>query len=73
MKNLINKATSAVSGVLLFAFGGLMVGLGIATMGMLALFALAALGIAILAAPFVALAQNPQSETDEDADVTVTA
>ncbi|WP_375253746.1 hypothetical protein [Yoonia sp.] len=73
MKTLINKATTALSGVVLFAFGGLMVGLGLATMSLLALFAFAAVGIAILAAPLVAMAQVAPVETDDVTDVTETA
>jgi hypothetical protein len=58
MKNLINKATSLVSGAVLFAFGVVMAGLGLATLGVLGLFALSTVGVALLASPFVTLTQT---------------
>ena len=73
MKNLINKATSTLSGIVLFAFGCVMAGLGLATVGVLALFALAAVGLSLLAAPFVSQTQPAAEETDETVDATVTA
>lgn len=68
MKSLINKATSTLSGIVLFAFGCVMAGLGLAAISMLALFALATMGIAVLAAPFLAMTQTDASVTDEVAD-----
>lgn len=67
MKNLINKATSALSGAVLFAIGVAMAGLGFAVMGALALFALMAVGLGLLAVPFIGKAQT------RDEDDTVTA
>ncbi len=68
MNNLINKITSAVSGAVLFAAACVMAGLGFAVLGTLAVFALFAVGIALLAAPFVALAQKSDADV-EDAEV----
>ncbi len=53
MKTLINKMTSAVSNAVLFAAAIVMAGLGFALVGTLALFGVLALGVALLAAPFV--------------------
>lgn len=69
MKNLINKATSLVSGAALFAFGVIMAGMGLATISVLALLALSAVGMALLAAPFAAMAQT----SEDDAQNTVNA
>jgi hypothetical protein len=55
MKTLITKAKSIISGGALFACGCVMAGIGLAVMSLLALFALFAVGVALLAAPFVAL------------------
>ena len=52
MNTMINKAASAVSGVALFAIGCVMAGMGLAVVSVLALFALVAVGLAIVAAPF---------------------
>lgn len=76
MKSLITKTTTTLSGVVLFAFGCVMAGLGLAAISMLALFALATMGIAVLAAPFLAMVQDDKSEADETAetpDATATA
>ncbi len=70
MKPLINKAASTASGVALFAIGCVMAGLGLATMSLLALFALAAVGIALLAAPFVAIAQADKAPENDTAATT---
>ena len=68
MKNLINKITTAVSGVVLFAAAIAMAGLGFAVIATLALFALLAIGVALLAAPFAKTA-NEEDESVEDAEV----
>ena len=68
MKNLINKITTAVSGVVLFAAAIAMAGLGFAVIATLALFALIAIGVALLAAPFAKTA-NEEDESVEDAEV----
>ena len=67
MHPMINKARSAISGVVLFAAAAVMAGLGLAVIGALGLFALATIGVALLAAPFVAYAQNPSNDTSASA------
>ena len=54
MTNLITKTKAAVSNTVLFAAAVIMMGLGFAFVGALALFGLMAMGVALLAAPFVA-------------------
>lgn len=68
MQNLINKTTSTVAGVVLFCVGAAMAGLGLAVVAMLAMFALAVTALALLAAPFVSMAQ-PATDTTVDAEV----
>lgn len=63
MKQYLNKAVSGVAGLGLFLAACVMAGIGLSVMFTLALFALAALGLGILAAPLLALAQT--SDTDE--------
>ncbi|WP_371170822.1 hypothetical protein [Aliiroseovarius sp. 2305UL8-7] len=58
MNTLINKITSAVSGAILFVAAIAMAGLGFAAVGVLALFALVGIGIALIAAPFANLARR---------------
>jgi len=65
MTNLINKLTTAISNTVLFAAAIVMAGLGFAVAGTLALFALVAVGVAMIAAPFAA-----RQKTDvEDAEI----
>ena len=66
MKTLMTKAASAVSGVVLFCLGAAIAGLGLGVVALLAVFALAVAGVALLAAPFVALA-NPVAPAEQDA------
>ena len=54
MTKLFNTLSSALSKSVLFAATIIMAGLGFAVIGTLALFALVAVGVAIIAAPFVA-------------------
>jgi hypothetical protein len=68
MKTLINKATSTVSGVVLFAIGCVMAGIGLAAMSFLALFALSAVGLALLASPLIAIAQTGATDADDAED-----
>ncbi|MEO1637917.1 MAG: hypothetical protein AAFU41_01555 [Pseudomonadota bacterium] len=63
MNTLITKIKSAISTAALLIFGAVMAGLGLATVGLLALFALVTIGMALLAAPFVALSQPAADET----------
>lgn len=77
MNTLTNKTKSAVSTIALFAIGSVMAVLGFAVMGSLALFAVFAIGLALLAAPFVGMAQQSETvaaQTDEaPADTAATA
>lgn len=57
MTNLITKLKSALSNIALFGVTIVMAGLGFALMGTLAMFALLAMGVALMAAPFL---QSPQ-------------
>lgn len=68
MTNLMNKLTSALSNTVLFAATVLMAGLGFAVVGTLALFALMAVGVALIAAPFVAQPSQTDADTDTTAD-----
>lgn len=67
MNTLITKTANAVSSVALFATTCVMAGLGFALVSTLVLFALIASGVALMASPFVAMAQR---EIDPDADTT---
>ncbi|MEL6681253.1 MAG: hypothetical protein AAFQ09_01250 [Pseudomonadota bacterium] len=69
MKTLITKITTALSGAVLFAAAIAMAGLGFAVIASLTILAFFAIGIALLAAPFVGMAQQEQEITKE-ADVT---
>ncbi|MEL6957863.1 MAG: hypothetical protein AAGL89_02785 [Pseudomonadota bacterium] len=62
MKTLINKMSSALSGVALFAATGLMAALGFMTVGVLMLFAFLAVGIAMIAA--LVVGQTVHNEDD---------
>ena len=57
MNTLITKTKSALSAAALFTIGATMAGLGLATVGVLALLGLVAIGAAMLTAPFLAMAQ----------------
>lgn len=70
MKNLVNKATSLVSGAALLAFGVVMAGIGLATISVLALLALPAVGVALLTAPFAAMAQTSEADAGDTLNVT---
>ena len=67
MKAFLNQAAATAAGVVLFCVGCLMAGLGLTVMALLALFALAATGLAILAAPFVSLAAKGAAEDERAA------
>lgn len=68
MTNLINKIKSTVSNIVLFTAAIAMTGLGFAFVGMMALFALVAVGMAMIAAPFVAQPE-PTTPAPSEADV----
>ncbi|WP_299700366.1 hypothetical protein [uncultured Tateyamaria sp.] len=63
MNALITKTKSALSAAALFAFGAAMAGLGLAAVSLLAIFALVAIGAAILATPFLAITQPTEEDT----------
>ncbi len=63
MNTLITKTKSAIATAALFTFGAVMAGFGLATVGVLALFALVALGLAMLAAPFLTMSQPADEDT----------
>jgi len=69
MKTLIKKATTALSGAVLFAAAIAMAGLGFAVIASLTVFAFFAVGIALVAAPF-AQTERTEEEVIEDAEVT---
>ena len=73
MKDLMTKTASAVSGVVLFAMGGVLAGLGFAVVSLLALLALAAVGVALLASHFLAMREASATDADETIDATATA
>ena len=62
MNTLITKTKSALSAAALFTFGAVMAGLGLATVGLLVFFALVAIGVAMQAAPFLAMAQPDEED-----------
>lgn len=64
MTNLTNKITSGLSTIVLAILGAVMVGLGFAFLGMLTLFALIGVGVALLAAPFVKMAPSEDMEAE---------
>ncbi len=72
MSNLITKTGQAISNAVLFCIGLAMAGLGLLVAGFLALFGLMAVGLALLASPFVASAIE-QPEKDAPADTAAAA
>ena len=67
MKSLLNKVASTVAGVVLFCLGCVMAGLGLSVVALLAMFAMAAAGLAILASPFITLTeQNPHFTVEDE-------
>ena len=64
MTNLTNKLRIALSTTVLFGANIVMAGLGFAIEGSLALFALKAVGVALITAPFVAQPQPNNPDTD---------
>ena len=67
MKSLMNKATTAISGLVMFLVACAMAGLGFALIGMLAFFAIVAVGLALVASPFVAT-PNDEDTAKTDAE-----
>lgn len=64
MTNLTNKLTTAASNAVLFTAGLVLAGLGFAIVGSVALFALMAVGVALVAAPFIAQEKPVASEAE---------
>lgn len=62
MTDLINNLSTALFNAVLFAAAVFMVGLGFAVVGALALFALLAVGFAMIAAPFAAKRQPADAD-----------
>lgn len=62
MTNLINKLSTALSNIFLFAAAVVIAGLGFAVVSTLALFALLAVAVAMIAAPFATLQQPVDAE-----------
>ena len=62
MKTLTDKITSIAAGAVTLLVGCMLAGLGLTVMAFLAIFALAAIGLAIIAAPFVALSRRAAEE-----------
>lgn len=67
MNTLIKTITTAISNTVLFAAAIVMAGLGFVFVGTLALFALMAVGVAMIASPFVALAAPAPSDAEVEA------
>ena len=67
MTTFLKKASATVSGAVLFCIGCAMAGIGLSVIMLLALFGLAAAGLALLAAPFVTQtdADQPDAEPTE--------
>ena len=65
MKSLLNKVTSGAASVGLFLMACVMASLGLAVMVILAMFALAVIGLGILATPLLALgASSKRNDTE---------
>ncbi|CTQ71495.1 hypothetical protein [Roseibium alexandrii] len=68
MKSILEKTTATFAGAIVVLVGCVMAGLGFTVIAFLALFALAAYGLALIAAPFLAMAQK-QAESTEPQDI----
>ncbi len=71
MTKFINTVTSAVSGFAIFVAGAILAVMGFAMVGILALFAFGAMGIALLASPFIKM--KVQTLNVQESDETQTA
>ncbi|GAA0786425.1 hypothetical protein E1180_15335 [Roseibium denhamense] len=70
MKSIIEKTTATFAGAIVVLVGCMMAGLGFTVIAVLALFALAAYGLALIAAPFLAMAhKQTDSSGSQDIDV----
>ena len=68
MNTFITKIKTAVSTFVLFAASCVIAGFGFAMIALLAVFAFLAMGVALLAAPFIGF-PAPQDEPVEDAEI----
>ncbi|XYK82773.1 MAG: hypothetical protein ROO70_11335 [Labrenzia sp.] len=68
MKSILEKTTATFAGAIVVLVGCVMAGLGFTVIAFLAMFALAAYGLALIAAPFLAMAQK-QAEQFEPQDI----
>lgn len=62
MKHLMNKLTTTLAGVALFCVGSVIAGLGLSVVIILAMFALAVSGLALVSAPLIGWAQPSRHE-----------
>lgn len=67
MKTLLNKVTSALSGLVLFAAGCAMAVMSLSFVAFLAMFALTVAGLAILVSPFIDLDDLTTRPVEDDA------
>jgi len=58
MKSIFNKTASFAAAAVALVIGGAMAGLGLAMLAVLAMFALAVVGLALLAAPFAQMRER---------------
>ena len=66
MKPLLNGTASVVAGIVLSCLAVVEAGMGLLVFALLAMFALATAGLAIVASPFVAMAHSIQPAANED-------
>lgn len=64
MKNLVNKIKNSVSNIVLFVTAIIIASMGLATMGVLAVFAILAIGLIFLAAPFIGFPEGHDDEVE---------
>ena len=65
MKTILAKISSAVAGAVALLLAFAMAGLGFTVLAFLALIALATLGVALLASPFIGAAQPTAADTED--------
>lgn len=71
MKTILDKIAASATAAIVFFVSIVMAGLGFAVMGILALFALASFGLAMIIAPFVAKQEKHDVEDAEVEDITM--
>lgn len=67
MKSVFSKVTSTAAGVVVFLVGCALAGLGFTVMAFLAMFAMAAYGLALIAAPFVEQVMKDRDSSEHEA------